>query len=53
MHYDDDREDLPAYVLKVTRLYPEEEPAVAVSLQLTLDELEEAPRRRKNASLIR
>jgi hypothetical protein len=47
MDYDDDREDLPAHVLKVTRLYPEEEPAVSVSLQLTRDELEEAPRRTK------
>ena len=47
MDYDDDREDLPAHVLKVTRLFPEEEPAVAVSLQLTRDELEEAPVVRK------
>jgi hypothetical protein len=47
MDYDDDWEDLPAHVLKVTRLYPEEETAVAVSLQLTRDELEEAPRRTK------
>ena len=46
MEYDDDWED-PAHVLKVTRLYPEEEPAVAISLQLTRDELQEAPRRTK------
>jgi hypothetical protein len=47
MHYDDDREDLPSHMLKVTRLYPEEEPAVSVLLQLTRDELEESPRRTK------
>jgi len=47
MDYDDDWEDLPEHVLNVTRLYPEEEPAVSVSLQLTRDELEEAPRRTK------
>ena len=29
---------------KVTRLYPEEEPAVSISLQLTRDELLEASR---------
>ena len=52
MDYDDDREDLPANVLKVTRLYPEEEPAVSVSLQLTRDELEEAPRRTKMPPLL-
>ncbi len=47
MDYDDDWEEPPEHVLKVTRLYPEEEPAVAVSLQLTRDELQEAPRRTK------
>ena len=47
MDYDDDRKDPPARVLKVTRLYPEEEPAVAISLELTRDELQEAPRRTK------
>jgi len=47
MDYDDDQEDPPAQVLIVTRLYPEEEPAVAVSLQLTRDEREEVPRRTK------
>jgi hypothetical protein len=51
MDYDDDREDSPAHVLNVTRLYPEEEPAKAVSLQLTRDELEEIPRRTRMPSL--
>jgi hypothetical protein len=51
MDYDDDREDPPVQVLKVTRLYVEEEPTVAVSLQLTRDELEEAPCRTKMSPL--
>jgi hypothetical protein len=45
MDDDDDLEDLPAHVLKVTRIYPGEEPASAVLLQLTHDEILEAPRR--------
>jgi hypothetical protein len=47
MDDDEDREDTPAHVLKVNGLYPEEEPAVAVSMELTRDELQEAPRRTK------
>jgi len=45
MDYDDDGEELPAHAFKVTRLYPED--VVAVSLQLTRDELQEAPQRVK------